>query len=39
MTAIKDFKNNAILMIIFTKFKKIKKKIKKNYQNFKKPTF
>ena len=39
MTAIKDFKNNAILMIIFTKLKKIKIKIKKNNQNIKKPTF
>ena len=36
MTAVKDFKNNAFLMTIYTKFKKISKKFQKNSQKFKK---
>ena len=40
MTAVKDFENNAFLMKIFQKLKKILKKFKKKtLKNLKKPRF
>ena len=39
MTAVKDFKNNAILISILSKFKKIYKKFQKNSKKFKKALF
>ena len=39
MTAIKDFKNNTFLMIIFPKFKIISKNFQKNSQKFKKQKY
>jgi hypothetical protein len=39
MTAVKDFKNNAFLITILQKFKKISKKFQKNFKKFKKAMF
>ena len=39
MTTVKDFKNNAFLMTILPKFKKISKKFQKNSKKFKKALF
>ena len=39
MLDVKDFKNNAILIIIFQKLKKILKNFKKTLKNLKKPHF
>ena len=39
MTAVKDFKNNAFLMTIFPKFKKISNKFQKTFKNSKKHRF
>ena len=39
MTTVKDFKNNAFLITILPKFKKIYKKFQKNSKKFKKDMF